>query len=99
MEDWQREVIKTNLPQLVQYTLLNSTLMATMISRGILNDWDIWTLDAEKHVGKKHIEFYSIIQTRIGAYDALMTAMKATAQTACLSILKVGYERKTQNLI
>ncbi|CAL8141253.1 unnamed protein product [Orchesella dallaii] len=88
MEEWQKAVIRNNLPRLVQYTQLNSTLMATMISRGILSDWDIWTLDAEKHVGMKHIAFYNLIQTRVGAFDALITAMKATSQTSCLSILQ-----------
>ncbi|CAL8147150.1 unnamed protein product [Orchesella dallaii] len=97
MNQWEREIILANLPELISFTRCNSTLLSILTASQILSKEDEAVLEAKlKSDGSiTQTKFlYEITISRKGGFHALMTALDETSQTGALKILEHGIKRQ-----
>ncbi|CAL8116693.1 unnamed protein product [Orchesella dallaii] len=91
MEAWEKQIIKNNLVRLIEITKCTTTVLTTLHVSNILCDDDVADLNAHAGTPKmQNLEFYSIIQKRVGGFEKLLSVLNDTNQTGPLQILTLN---------
>ncbi|CAL8136610.1 unnamed protein product [Orchesella dallaii] len=87
MEKFERNHINRNLPTLISLTVVNTFLLAYLREATFLSQEECDILRSLSSSHKQASRLYDILLTRNRGYQALITALVATNQTAASSIL------------
>ncbi|CAL8070108.1 unnamed protein product [Orchesella dallaii] len=98
MEEWERKLIRENLPELIYLTDCHTGLISRLEKNEILAKDDVEKLSlAWKTPGEKAKELYDIIITRKNGFEHLVNALEQTKQSGVLDILSLGTHGSTGN--
>ncbi|ODM96076.1 Serine/threonine-protein kinase/endoribonuclease IRE2 [Orchesella cincta] len=99
MEQWQKEIIQANLPDLIGNTICNCVMLAEFSASGILSQCDIEALKSHEDNSAKSYSFYTILMKKRDAFPKLLEVLQETKQTGSLYTLLTGaMERKNKGL-